>query len=146
MRKNFQCVNDVSEVSYILEPLARNVVVIDGADIYEKLCPVSKLTGKRESPFKLLQKLSGADSALLNSVLQELPTVDSNPNLTDADRAQFLSLRLCDGTPAEQALLAEKLMFDINALGLSVEKSEAVAQVADSTIRFDSGSENSNAE
>ena len=77
-------------------------VVLDGAELYDTLCPVNKLTGHRSSVFKLLGKLTGAKADLLNAVLQELPTIQSDPRLSDQDRVDYLVSRLSTGTPEEQ--------------------------------------------
>lgn len=110
--------------------------VIEGAEIYDTICPVSKLTGHRESPFKLLSKISGADSALVNQVLQELPSIASDARLSDEDRVQSLVSRLSTGTPAEDAIMAEKLMADLDALGLKVSSAEDVKEAVKDTIDF----------
>lgn len=99
--------------------VSSTVEVIEGADILDVVCPVSKFTGHRESPFKLLGKLTGAKSDLLNSVLQEIPSLASDSRLSDADRVVMVVQRLSTGTPAEDALTAERIMNDIDALGLS---------------------------
>lgn len=99
--------------------VAPTVEVIEGAEVLDVVCPVSKFSGHRESPFKLLGKLTGAKSDLLNSVLQEMPTIASDSRLTDADRVDMVVQRLSTGTPAEDSLMAERIMNDIDALGLS---------------------------
>lgn len=110
--------------------------VIEGAELLDTLCPVSKNTGRRGNPLALLGKLTGADSNLLNSVLQELPVLRSDPRLTDEDRVAAIVERLATGSPAEDALISERLMKDIDALGLS---SMSVDEVKPSdTIKFDS--------
>lgn len=114
---NFRNVQDrvfVSECN-----VAPAVEVIEGAEILDVVCPVSKFTGHRESPFKLLGKLTGAKSDLLNTVLQEIPAIASDSRLSDSDRVDMVVQRLSSGTPAEDALLAERIMNDIDALGLS---------------------------
>lgn len=110
--------------------------VIEGADLLDTLCPVSKFTGARESPFSLLGKITNANSDLLNAVLQELPVIASNPSLSDADRVEFLVSRLGSGTPAEDALLSSRLMSDIDALGLRNIKDDSVSDL-DTKISFD---------
>lgn len=110
--------------------------VIEGSELLDTLCPVSKNTGRRGNPLALLGKLTGADSNLLNSVLQELPALRSDPRLTDEDRVNAIVERLATGSPAEDALMAERLMKDIDALGIS---SKSVDEVKPSdTIKFDS--------
>ena len=111
--------------------------VIEGTELIDTLCPVSKNTGRRENPLSLLGKLTGAESSLLNSVLQELPTLRSDPRLTDEDRVAAVVDRLSTGSPAEDALMAERLMKDIDALGLSSKVAEDVKSDASDTIKFD---------
>lgn len=112
--------------------------VIEGADIIETLCPVSKYTGTRENPLSLLAKITSADSALLNSVLQELPVIASDSNLSDDDRVNFLVSRLGSGTPAEDALLSSRLMNDLDALGLRSSSVDSPDSLSENTISFDS--------
>lgn len=132
------CFYDVRKPQNLVSKVCLDVPenVIEGAEIYDTICPVSKLTGHRMSVFKLLGKLTGAKADLLNAVLQELPTVASDPRLTDKDRADFLVSRLCSGTPAENAVIAEKIMNDLDTLGLSTKQAEKVAESVQSTIEF----------
>lgn len=112
--------------------------VIEGVELLNTLCPVSKFTGCRENPLSLLGKITGADSNLLNSVLQELPVIASDSRLSDSDRVDFLVSRLGSGTPAEDAILSSRLMNDLDALGLrssSVKSSDSNSETA---ISFDS--------
>lgn len=112
-------------------------VVLEGAELLDTLCPVSHNTGRRENPLSLLGKLTGADSQILNAVLQELPTIQSNSKLTDEDRVAWLTERCSTGTPAEDALMAERLMKDLDALGISQQKVDEIQKNADNTISFD---------
>ena len=57
-----------NEVTKVCLDVPENV--LEGAEIYDTICPVSKLTGHRMSVFKLLGKLTGAKADLLNAVLQ----------------------------------------------------------------------------
>lgn len=122
-------------VDVVSKELFGNVpVVVEGADLLDTLCPVSNSTGKRCNPLSLLGMLTGAKADVLNSLLQELPVVASNPNLSDEDRAQFVVERCSTGTPAEDALMAKRIMADLDALGLSYKEKESV--VSDSSISF----------
>lgn len=86
------------------------VPVCDGILEYDTLCPVSKLTGHRESPITLLKMALGdKDSRLLNAVLKELPTVQQMQGVSDEDKLQLLASRLNTGTFAEQDQLVESL-------------------------------------
>lgn len=112
-------------------PVACTVEVIEGKELYETVCPVSKFTGHRESPFKLLGKLTGAKADLLNAVLQEIPSLASDPRLSDEDRVNTVVGRLSTGTPAEDSLMAERLMNDIDALGLRGNSVEQAKETID---------------
>lgn len=115
---NRKSVNDIVDLS------AKDIFgkdmpkVIEGAELIDAVCPVSKFTGKRCNPLSLLGMLTGAKAEVLNSILQELPVVRSDSRLTDEDRINFIVERCSTGTPAEDALMAERLMKDIDALGL----------------------------
>lgn len=117
--------------------------VIEGADIYRTLCPISKFTGHPESPFKLLGKLTGANAQLLNSVLAELPTIASDSRLSDSDRADYLASRLCTGTPAENAEVANWILRDLDNI---IPKPSQEVPKPSETISFADDGVNSNAE
>lgn len=102
--------------------------VIEGAEIFDTLCPFNKFNGHRENPLALLGKITGANSQLLQAVLYELPTIASDPRLTDEDRVNYLVPRLCSGTPAEQAIVADNLMKNLDALGLSQKSSQFASE------------------
>lgn len=146
MRTNFGLFNDVTIVNeheLLDDPYKESIIstdkvrptVLEGLDVFDTICPHSKSTGHRENPLSLLGMLTGADSQLLQSVLQELPSTFSDPNLTDQDRVDFLVPRLCSGSPAEQAIIAEKMMVDLDALGLSQNQAEKVVET-NQTIEF----------
>lgn len=101
--------------------------VIEGAEIFDTLCPFNKFNGHRENALSLLGKITGANSQLLQAVLQELPTIVSDPSLTDDDRVNYLVPRLCSGTPAEQAIVADNLMKNLDSLGLSQKSAQVVS-------------------
>lgn len=129
------CFRSVTDHPEVKIECSLTVPVCEGKELYETCCPVSKFTGHRESPFKLLGKLTGAKADVLNAILQELPTVFSDPRLSDSDRAQFITERCCSGTPAENALVAERIMNDLDALGFSQKQAQAAAE--SSKIEFD---------
>lgn len=83
--------------------------VIDGVMELETLLPVSKLTGRRVDPLSVLQSQFSKDSRLLDALFQELPTVKSDPSLSDADRVDMLAQRLSIGLPYEQDELVRQL-------------------------------------
>lgn len=77
--------------------------VLDGFEVFDLLCPVSKLTGHRENPLSLLDSLMNdpAKSRQLQAFMQELPTIDAPHGLSDDDMVGMLMDRLSTGTPAE---------------------------------------------
>lgn len=110
--------------------------IIEGAELYDSVCPVSKLTGKRVNPLTLIGLISGAKADVLNALLQDLPVLRSDSRLSDNDRVDFLVSRLSSGSPAEDAIMAEKFMNDLEALGLSQKQIDTVQN--NSIISFDS--------
>ena len=77
--------------------------IIQGADLYDKIAPVSKLTGKRENALVLLSRLGNNPeySRALQALLTDLPTIKSDPRLNDEMRIDMMASRLATGTPAE---------------------------------------------
>lgn len=103
------CKYNVVERSTILSDDAP--IVIEGVDVYDILCPSSNLTGNRTNPLDLLRMaLPDKDYRFVNQLLQELPTVNSDPNLSDDDRIATLTYRLSSGTPAEDEIVMHSLM------------------------------------
>lgn len=85
--------------------------IIEGATEYETLCPISKVTGHRANPLTLLKlALSEKNSRLLGTILQELPSIPSDKNLSDEDKIRLLPSVRTVGTQAEQDNLVRELM------------------------------------
>ena len=83
--------------------------LIDGVNELDTLCPVSKLTGHRGNPLQLLRMaLSDKNSRLLDSILQELPTVQEL-DVSDDDKLSLLVSRLDTGSFAENDVLVQEL-------------------------------------
>ena len=133
--KRFGCFNPLTQPSDEVCVVAPIVEVIEGAELFDVIAPVSKFTGHRENPLSLLGKLTGAKADVLNAVLQELPTISSDSRLSDEDRVAYIVERCSSGTPAEDALMAERLMNDIDALGL---RNQEDIKPSDTSIKFDS--------
>ena len=93
----------------VLYPSTDYPLVLDGAKEIETLLPVSKFTGKREDTLSLLYSVLDKDSRLVDRILQEIPTIQSDPNISDSDRLQVLAYRLTNGTLYEQDKLVDKL-------------------------------------
>lgn len=106
--------------------------IIDGVDLLDILCPVSKKTGLRENPLSLIRKLAAdpAKQALLYQCLQELPVDNSQAGLTDDMKFEMTPQRLMVGTPAEQESLLESWSQIVDHHISSLEAQKAVqAQV-----------------
>lgn len=77
--------------------------LISGADAIEVLCPISKVTGNRENPLDLLQRLDPDKARQLDAVLVEQPQIFDDSRLTDEERFDLIAPRLTLGTEAEKA-------------------------------------------
>lgn len=84
--------------------------LIDGAQELETLLPVSKLIGRRADVLEVLTLAFNKDSRLLDALLQELPTIQSDPNISDSDKVRLLAGRFDQGTRADNDALIERLM------------------------------------
>lgn len=110
--------------------------IVDGVDILDILCPVSKKTGLRENPLSLIRKLVNdpAKQALLYSIIQELPTDDSQSGLDENSKFEFCAQRLNVGTPAENEVLFRHLESVIDLVVDS--RNAAAAQQAVDKVTF----------
>lgn len=106
--------------------------VIQGADVYNALCPVSSLTGKRENALSVLKKVFSdpQKSRYINAILQELPSVRCMQG-TDADRIAVLASRLDVGLPAENDMLTKALESMTDVLFADTNKVEKTSNVID---------------
>lgn len=110
-------------------------IIIEGADVFDVLCPVSKATGHRENPLSLLTKVLPPDKERLASlILQEIPAIQSeNPRISDADAIEMCVSRFSSGSKYEDGQVREALFKAADLLfpGMSVEqKQEVVASSA----------------
>lgn len=123
--------------------------VIEGLQLIEQVCPINPLTGKRSSLIEALLSVSADPEKrhILGEVLNELPTLRSDPNLDDEGRMAVLAERLSTGTPAEDEAFAERLasLSDILFRGAShavkqefEEKVESVASSSNTSATEDS--------
>ena len=109
--------------------------LIDGADVYCQLCPVSSVTGYRQNPLELLKVLSNdpAWQRNLSAVLQEVPSVMADGKLSDDDKFAFLRHRFLSGTPSEDMnyskLLASAVDDYLGMLQLKVQDKPESASV-----------------
>ena len=85
--------------------------VIEGAEVYDVLCPVSKKTGHRENPLSLLVKVLPPDKErLAASILQEIPSIKQEySNISDADAIDLCVDRFSSGTPYEDDQVRQAL-------------------------------------
>lgn len=86
--------------------------IIEGAEVLNVLCPINPTTRLRE-PLESALKRAVADPKLQQLVapfLLELPTIQSDPRLTDADRFDLMVDRFSIGTPAENDAVRESLL------------------------------------
>lgn len=113
--------------------------IIEGVDILNTLCPVSKKTGMRENFLSLIRKLVNdpAKQALLYQCIQEIPVDNSQANLDEDSKFEFCVQRLQSGTPAENALLLDSWERIVD-LYKDSQKASAVQQAVNgSGISFD---------
>lgn len=92
--------------------------LIDGVEVLDTLCPVSKKTGLRENPLTLLRKVVSdpAKARMLELALMELPSDNSYQQMSDEDKVNFLMMRLDSGTPSENEHYRNLLMDHISVL------------------------------
>lgn len=111
--------------------------IIQGADLYDKIAPVSKLTGKRENALVLLSRLGNNPeySRALQALLTELPTIKSDPRLNDEMRIDLMASRLATGTPAEDDA-TRKYLESIADVLFKDSPQKVVDAVKDNQIEF----------
>lgn len=105
--------------------------IIEGADIFDVLCPVSKKTGHRENPLSLLSKVLPPDKSVLASqILQEIPSIrQENPNLSDSDAIDLCVSRFSSGSPYEDGIVRDRLMSVADVLFPDMNPSGVVEDV-----------------
>ena len=115
-----------------IETVDNNPVVIEGAEVFDILCPVSKLTGCRENPLSLLNKVLSPDKVrALEYALQEVPTVpQEGTKMSDDEYLNLLMPRLESGSPSEDAILRSRLASVIDVIRPQLE--------SDHSIKFES--------
>ena len=93
-----------------VDPIDKDVPsLIDGVEILDTICPVSKLTGHRTNPLTLLGAVTDGNARLLQAVLAELPAVQSDPRVSDDDKLDMLVSRLDTGTFADMDAVRDAL-------------------------------------
>ena len=103
------------------KPLAP--VLIEGVKEINTLCPINKLTGKRANVLSILNMVTDGkvNERALKLVLQELPSEPQDSAMSDAQRFEFVQTRLSTGSPAEDAVVSERLFAVADALGISTK-------------------------
>lgn len=86
--------------------------VIEGAEVFDLLCPVSSETGLRENPLSLLKSLLNdpAKSRALDAILMELPSVASPKGIDNDTLLELMQPVLSAGTFYEDDKFAERLL------------------------------------
>lgn len=108
--------------------------IIDGAEAYKTICPVSKESGIRENPLSMLESLANdpQKKRVLDSVLQELPSVRSaGESLPDNEKFDMLIHRSNVGTKAEVSDFIENSRPYLESLLAKPEPKK------DTTIKFE---------
>ena len=108
--------------------------LIDGVEIIDTICPISKLTGHRTNPLTLLGAVTDGNARLLQAVLTELPAVQSDPRVSDDDKLDFLVSRLDTGTFADMDAVRDALASISDSLFV---KSEVKENAEKQVISFD---------
>lgn len=106
--------------------------VIEGADVIDTLCPVSKETGQRENALGLLNKvLDPRHQYLAESILQTVPTINEPQGISDDDALDLMVSRFDQGSAYDNQLLRDRLSKSLDVLlpGRS-------DQVREGTIKF----------
>lgn len=126
----------VEEQDVFVPDTSQNPVIIEGADLYDKVAPVSELTGRRENPLLLLRKLDAnpAIARALQKLLPEIPSIRTNPRMNDDDRIDLIMSRLSTGTPAEDD--ATRLYLESIADVLFKNAPQAVKEDVKDSISF----------
>lgn len=96
-------INTFCDSEVYVPDTSANPRIIEGVDLYDKVAPISSLTGRRENPLLLLQKLDAnpSISRALQQLLPEIPSIRSDRRMNDDDRINLIMSRLSTGTPAE---------------------------------------------
>lgn len=111
-------------------------IIIEGADVFDVLCPVSKKTGHRENPLSLLAKVLPPDKERLASlILQEIPSIQQeNPNISDSDAIDMCVQRFSTGTPYEDQQIRSALFDAADVLFPQMSEGQKAAVVEPSSV------------
>lgn len=91
-------------------PEVDKVHILEGAELFDILCPTSELTGHRTNIIDVAQMLRSdpQKAQLIDAVLQELPTVQ-HLDVSDEELLNTLKPRLFSGTKSEDSAYIEFL-------------------------------------
>lgn len=126
----------VSERQEIKYEMPKAPVLIEGVQEINALCPVNKLTGKRSNVLSMLNMVTEGklNERALKLVLQDLPSQPQDSAMSDAQRFEFVQTRLSTGSPAEDAVVSERLFAVADALGINTQ---GLDRDSDGKIVFD---------
>lgn len=109
--------------------------IIEGAEAYDLVCPVSSVTGCRENPLALLKSLISdpTKSRALDMILQELPSLSSPKGLSNDALFEQLQSVLVGSTFYEDDKFADRLMAISSDLLKTVGVNEPIKKVEPAT-------------
>lgn len=91
--------------------------VIEGLDVIDTVCPISKETGQRENALTLLTKvLDPKHRSLMDSIMQNIPAVNERPDIDDESALDMLVDFNRFGTPYERDLVHDRLINTLDVL------------------------------
>lgn len=141
---NFGFVPSNWDKPILVTPIDKDVPsLIDGVEIFDTICPVSKLTGHRTNPLTLLGAVTDGNARLLQAVLAELPAVQSDPRVSDEDKLDMLVSRLDTVTFADMDAVRDALASISDSLFV---KSEVKETAEKQVISFEENKEISHEE
>lgn len=120
----------------VVEKVNKEVpIIIEGADVFDVLCPVSKKTGHRENPLSLLARVLPPDKERLASlILQEIPSIQQeDPNISDSDAIDMCVQRFSTGTPYEDQQIRSALFDAADVLFPQMSEEQRAAVVEPSS-------------
>lgn len=92
--------------------------ILEGAEIFDTICPISEETGLRENALSLLNKvMDPSKQDLLREILQRVPTMQSEiAGMPDDEALDLLSSRFDQGTRYENDRLRSMFEQNLNVL------------------------------
>lgn len=91
--------------------------LVDGVELLDTLCPISKETGVRENALSLLTKvLDPKHQFLAEQILQVVPGVQEQQGISDDDALDMIVSRFDQGTPYENDQLRDRISRTLDVL------------------------------